>query len=53
MGTKAHDFFTIPLCRKHHDELHSDTSLWEEEHGTQIEVWFSFIDHSLSIGVIS
>lgn len=53
MGTKAHDFFTIPLCRKHHDELHRDTSRWEEEHSTQIEVWFRFIDYSLSIGAIS
>ncbi|WP_306341318.1 DUF968 domain-containing protein [Serratia liquefaciens] len=52
MGTKAHDFFTIPLCRKHHDDLHRDMSRWEEEHGTQIEMWFRFIDWSLSIGAI-
>ncbi|HBD2464720.1 TPA: DUF968 domain-containing protein, partial [Escherichia coli] len=25
MGTKAHDLFVLPLCRKHHDELHADT----------------------------
>lgn len=24
MGTKAHDLFVLPLCRKHHDELHAD-----------------------------
>ena len=24
MGTKAHDSFTLPLCRKHHTELHND-----------------------------
>ncbi|HFY9976718.1 TPA: DUF968 domain-containing protein [Serratia marcescens] len=53
MGTKAHDFFTIPLCRKHHDELHRDMSRWEEEHGTQIEIWFRFIDWSLSVGAIN
>jgi hypothetical protein len=53
MATKAHDFFTIPLCRKHHDDLHRDMSRWEEEYGTQVEVWFRFIDHSLSIGAIS
>lgn len=52
MGTKAHDFFTIPLCRKHHDDLHRDMSRWEEEYGSQIEVWFRFIDWSLSIGAI-
>lgn len=53
MATKAHDFFTIPLCRKHHDELHRDLSRWEEEYGSQIEVWFRFIDYSLSVGAIS
>jgi hypothetical protein len=53
MATKAHDFFTIPLCRKHHDELHRDLSRWEGEYGSQIEVWFKFIDHSLSVGAIS
>ncbi|EPC5388258.1 DUF968 domain-containing protein [Serratia proteamaculans] len=53
MGTKAHDFFTIPLCRKHHDELHRDLSRWEEEYGSQIEAWFKFIDHSISVGAIS
>ena len=53
MGTKAHDLFTNPLCREEHDALHRAPSRWEEEHGTQIEVWFRFIDHSLSIGAIS
>lgn len=24
MGTKAHDLFVLPLCRKHHDKLHAD-----------------------------
>lgn len=24
MGTKAHDLFVLPLCRKHHNELHTD-----------------------------
>lgn len=52
MATKAHDFFTIPLCRKHHDELHRDLSRWEKEYGSQIEVWFKFIDWSLSVGAI-
>ncbi len=52
MATKAHDFFTIPLCRKHHDELHRDLSRWEAEHGSQIELWFGFIDYSMSIGAI-
>lgn len=53
MGTKAHDLFTIPLCREEHIALHRDPSRWEEEHGSQIELWFKFIDHSLSVGAIS
>ncbi|CAI0837465.1 Protein of uncharacterised function (DUF968) [Serratia proteamaculans] len=53
MGTKAHDLFTIPLCRKEHDALHRDPSRWEAEHGSQIDLWFRFIDYSLSIGVIN
>jgi hypothetical protein len=52
MGTKAHDLFTIPLCLEEHDALHRDPSRWEAEHGSQIELWFRFIDHSLSIGAI-
>ncbi|EFE98335.1 DUF968 domain-containing protein [Serratia odorifera] len=53
MGTKAHDLFTIPLCREEHDALHRDPSRWEAEHGSQIELWFRFIDYSLSVGAIS
>lgn len=53
MGTKAHDLFTIPLCREEHDALHRDPSRWDAEHGSQIELWFRFIDHSLSIGAIN
>lgn len=53
MGTKAHDLFTIPLCREEHHALHRDLSRWEAEHGSQIEVWFRFIDYSLSVGSIN
>lgn len=53
MGTKAHDLFTIPLCREEYDALHRDPSRWEAEHGSQIELWFRFIDWSLSVGVIN
>ncbi|HEJ7137402.1 TPA: DUF968 domain-containing protein [Serratia marcescens] len=52
MGTKAHDFFTIPLCRKHHDELHRDLSRWEEGYGSQLELWFKFMDYSFSVGAV-
>ncbi|WP_423828533.1 DUF968 domain-containing protein, partial [Staphylococcus aureus] len=40
MGTKAHDLFVLPLCRKHHDELHTDTVAFEEKYGSQLELIF-------------
>lgn len=53
MGTKAHDLLTIPLCRQHHDDLHRDMSRWELEHGSQVDLWFKFIDWSLSVEALS
>ena len=50
MGTKAHDLFVLPLCRKHRRQLHADTVAFEE-------VWLpagadiSFIDRALAIGI--
>ncbi|MFP2513998.1 DUF968 domain-containing protein [Buttiauxella agrestis] len=52
MGTKAHDLFVIPLCRKHHDELHADTAAFEAEYGSQIELVIKFLDRVLAIGVL-
>ncbi|MDA5547660.1 DUF968 domain-containing protein [Yersinia massiliensis] len=53
MGTKAHDLFTIPLCRACHDALHADMRVWEAEHGSQIELWFHFMDRSISNGAMA
>lgn len=53
MGTKAHDFFTIPLCRKCHDALHEDMTAREAEHGSQVELLFEFPDFSFGIGAIA
>lgn len=53
MGTKAHDLFTIPLCRICHDALHADMHAWEAEHGSQIVLWFHFMDRSISIGAMA
>lgn len=53
MATKAHDFFTIPLCRKCHDALHKDVAGWEAEHGSQVELLFDFLDFSFGIGAIA
>lgn len=52
-GTKTHDLYTIPLCRKHHDELHRDVGRWEEEHGSQIKLLFNFLNRSLGVGVLA
>ncbi|EMN0828313.1 DUF968 domain-containing protein [Providencia rettgeri] len=51
MGTKAHDLFTIPLCRIHHSELHKDPNGWESEHGSQLYFLFRFLDRSAALGV--
>ncbi|MBI6192207.1 DUF968 domain-containing protein [Providencia rettgeri] len=51
MGTKAHDLFTIPLCRIHHSELHKDPNEWEREHGSQLVLLFRFLDRSAALGV--
>ncbi len=53
MGTKAHDLFTIPLCRLCHDALHADMHAWEAEHGSQVVLWFHFMDRSISIGAMA
>lgn len=53
MATKAHDLFTIPLCRICHDALHADMHTWEAEHGSQIVLWFHFMDRSISIGAMA
>ncbi|ENB8330942.1 DUF968 domain-containing protein [Yersinia enterocolitica] len=53
MGTKAHDLFTIPLCRLCHDALHADMHTWEAEHCSQVVLWFHFMDRSISIGAMA
>lgn len=53
MGTKAHDLWVLPLCRKHHDELHADTPAFEDKYGSQLELIFRFIDRALAIGVLA
>lgn len=52
-GTKTHDLFTIPLCRKHHDELHRDMPAWEAEYGSQIKLFFDFLNRSLGVGALA
>lgn len=52
MGTKAHDLFTIPLCRGCHNELHADRNAWEQKHGSQIDHLFKFLNRALAIRAI-
>lgn len=51
-GTKAHDLWVLPLCRKHHDELHAHPLSFEEEYGSQIDLIFRFLDYALAVGVL-
>ncbi|UAN61561.1 DUF968 domain-containing protein [Serratia sp. JSRIV006] len=52
-GTKAHDLFAIPMCRRCHTKLHEDPKAWEEEHGSQVVILFRFLDYSIGIGAIA
>ncbi len=52
MGTKAPSkYLVLPLCRKHHNELHTDTVAFEEKHGSQVDLIFRFLDHAFATGV--
>ena len=53
MGTQTHDLFVIPLCRVHHDALHADTVAFEEKHGSQLVLFFRFIDRALAIDALA
>lgn len=54
-GTKAHDAFTIPLCRKHHDELHGSAGVaaFERKYGTQPELIIKLLDRAFALGVLA
>jgi len=53
MGTKAHDSFTIPLCRIHHTELHNDPKAFERKYGTQPELIIYLLDRAFALGVLA
>jgi len=52
-GTKPHDLFIIPLCRRCHDEVHKNTAAFEEHHGSQLEMVLQTLDRALALGVIA
>ena len=53
MGTKAHDIFAIPLCRKHHTELHNDRLAFERKYGSQLEMIIALLDRAFALGVLA
>ncbi len=53
VGTKAHDIFTIPLCRKHHRTLHHDPVAFEREYGSQPELIIKLLDRAYALGVLA
>jgi len=53
MGTKAHDILTLPLCRRHHDELHRDLQAFEQKYGTQPEMIIRLLDRAYALGVLA
>lgn len=53
MGTKAHDFHVIPLCRADHRELHADPKAWEEKYGNQTDLVIRIQQKAMAIGVLS
>lgn len=53
MGSKDHDLFVIPLCRQHHNELHSDYRQFEQNYGSQLELLYKTLDRALSVEALS
>ncbi|STR05766.1 DUF968 domain-containing protein [Hafnia alvei] len=52
MGTKTHDLFVLPLCRRCHDKLHKDVATWEQKHGDQRFLLIEFLNYALGVGAI-
>lgn len=53
MGTKAHDAFSIPLCRLHHTELHNDPVKFEQQYGSQTDMIIKVQDRAYALGVLA
>lgn len=52
MGGKEHDLFTIPLCRVHHNELHTSVERFEQQYGSQITLLYKFLDRAIGLGAL-
>lgn len=53
IGTKAHDNLVIPLCRKHHIELHNDPAKFERKYGAQPVLIIKMLDRAHALGVLA
>ena len=53
MGGKTDDTDVIPLCRQHHNELHRDTTAFEQQYGTQKALWHDFFMNAIKIGAVA
>lgn len=53
MATKAHDIFTIPLCRQCHTELHNDPVKFEQKHVPQRVMIIRVLDRAYRLGVLA
>ena len=53
MATKAHDIFTIPLCRQCHTELHNDPVKFEQNHVPQPVMIIKVLDRAYGLGVLA
>ncbi|EOD5329026.1 DUF968 domain-containing protein [Vibrio parahaemolyticus] len=52
MGSKSSDMFTIPLCHEHHQNLHLDMNVWEDQHGDQLWHVKETINRALVVGAV-
>lgn len=51
-ATKCPDWWCIPLCRGHHDELHVSPTTWEAMHGAQLEHALLTLTRAIYEGVL-
>lgn len=49
-ATKVPDYWCIPLCREHHDELHHDVGAWESCYGSQLHHAFMTMTQAVHEG---
>jgi hypothetical protein len=52
MGTKASDYFAIPLTRDEHSELHHNPNDWEDRYGEQWKFVAKTLETAINTGII-